>query len=97
VFEDFLQGPSPIQNAMDENLPAHDLIDDPVGLEMDFTISANANTIKLRRAVASTGHLSQALAGLFEFNQQMVRPVTPVGSQDVFVDVEYVLFGLRNH
>jgi len=64
---------------------------------MDFTVAAYADTLKFRRAMASTGHIGQALACLLEFSQQMVSPVTPVGSQDIFVDVEYVLFSLCNH
>jgi len=97
TFEDFLQGPPPIQNAMNENLSAHDLIDKPVRLEMDFPVAVYADTLKFGRTVASTGHIGQAMAGLLDFSQQMISPATPIGSQDIFVDVENVLFGLCNH
>ena len=59
---------------MDENLPARDLIDDSVRFEMDFPVAAYTDTLKFGRAVASTWHLGQALAGLLEFNQQMGPP-----------------------
>jgi hypothetical protein len=82
---------------MDEYLPTHDLIDDSVRLEMNFSVGAYTDMLKFRWDVASMRCFVQALAGLLEFSQQMVSPAAPIGSQDIFVDVEYILFGLRNH
>lgn len=55
MFEDILQIPTPIQNAMNVNPFAHDLIDNPIRLEMDFPVAAYADTFKFGRAGPSSG------------------------------------------
>jgi hypothetical protein len=64
---------------------------------MDFPVAAHTDPLEFRRDMASIGCLGQTLACLLEFVQQMVGPVTPVGFQNVFVDSENILFGIRNH
>ena len=64
---------------------------------MNFPVGAYTNTFKFRRDMASIWCLSQALAGLLEFKQQMVSPAPSVGPQDIFVDFKNVLFGLRDN
>ena len=97
TFQDLLHGPPTIQHTMDEHPPALNLVNNPIGFEVDLPIAAYTDRLEFRWAVASTGHWGQAFAGLLELSQNMLGPVTTVGSQDIPIDVKDILLGLRDH
>ncbi len=48
TFKNLLHSPASIQNTMNEHLPPHDLVDNPVRLKVDFPVAAHADTLKFR-------------------------------------------------
>ena len=96
AFEYLLDGSSAIQNAMNEYLSARDLIDDSIGFEVDLAVAMHADSLEFWWVMPSTGHLGQSLARLLELLQDVIGTAAPVGSQDILVDIEDVLFCFRN-
>ncbi len=64
---------------------------------MDFPVAAYADMFEFRRAMTAPRHLGQAPAGFLNLSQHMVGALPAVYSQDIPIDIEYVLLGLRNY
>jgi hypothetical protein len=80
TFQHLLHGPAAIQNAMNKDRPANDLIDDSVRLEMSLQVIPYTDTFEFRRSMASPRHICQALAGLAEFSQDISGAIVTVNA-----------------
>ncbi len=86
--------PSPIENAVDDDLPADNLVDRPIRLVVDLVEFGDSQGREFPRHVAALGKFGQSEAGFLEGNEQAIRFVDGVALGDVAVDILEIPLGI---
>lgn len=79
---------------MNENILLDDLIDDTVGLEVDFAIVRDPDAIQLRWYMSTVGELRKAQTQRLQLFKEVGSVLWRIVKRDVLIDVNQVVLGV---
>ncbi len=79
---------------MNKNFAAFNFINYSIWFEMYFQIVSYVDAQQFRGNVAAFGKLIQTVAELFQLFEYIIRTLRRIMSQNVFVDVQKIIFGI---